>query len=101
MNYLRATMTKGAKGADIERLLSLFTDNITHEHVRFGAKVSGKAQVRKGRLSHLEDYEGGQQETRVELTNLIVGFNFAVVEFREIFKARGKEKIEGRSTEER
>ena len=85
---LKTTMVKGASQKDINHLLNLYTDNVIYEHKRFGAKVSGKKQITEGMLTHLNDYQGTEQNTRFEVINITLGYNIAIVEYWQIFKVK-------------
>jgi ketosteroid isomerase-like protein len=50
-----ASMEHGATPADVERVLAYYADDYIYEHPRFQARVSGKANVRQGMLSHLKE----------------------------------------------
>ncbi len=88
LRTLKTTMVKGAIQKDINHLLNLYTDNVIYEHKRFGAKVSGKKQITEGMLTHLNDYQGTEQNTRFEVINITLGYNIAIVEYRQIFKVK-------------
>ena len=73
---LSATMEEHATAADVDRLLELYADDAVYEHPHAGARVEGKAQMRKGVGSHL----GETRNPKLQVTQIIGGESFAVVE---------------------
>jgi len=60
-----ATLSKGATAADVEKVLALINDDAVVEHPKFGAIVKGKDAIRRGMVSHLEDYTGDRDESGI------------------------------------
>ena len=63
LRTLKTTMVKGAITKRYQSFVASYTDNVIYEHKRFGAKVSGKKQITEGMLTHLNDYQGTEQNT--------------------------------------
>lgn len=60
-----ATLSKGATSADVDRVVALFSDDAVIEHPAFNAVVRGKEAIRRGMVSHLEDYTGTRQDSGI------------------------------------
>ena len=73
---LTATMEEHAAPADVERLLDLYADDAVYEHPHAGARIEGKALMRKGMSSHL----GETRNPKIQITQTLSGDGFAIVE---------------------
>jgi len=73
---LTATMEEHAAPADVERLLDLYADDAVYEHPHAGARIEGKALMRKGMSSHL----GETRAPKIQITQTLSGDGFAIIE---------------------
>lgn len=92
-SYLEArckTLQRGATAHDVERVVRLLSDDIVLQHPRFGAVVDGKEAVRRGLLSHLDDYLGNEKNSGIELLSLMEAPGVVIMKTRTTFLVRDK-----------
>jgi len=85
---LTATMEEHAGPADVERLLALYAADAVYEHPHAGARIEGKALMRKGMSSHL----GETRAPKIQITQTLSGDGFAVVEMTVKLELRQDDK---------
>jgi ketosteroid isomerase-like protein len=73
---LAATMQEHATTADVDRLLDIYADDAVYEHPHAGARIAGKALMRKGMSSHL----GETRNPKSQIPQTITGMDFAIAE---------------------
>ena len=68
VEYVRARctiLTKGATAADVEKVVAFLADDAVVEHPAFNAVVRGKEAIRRGMVSHLDEYTGDARESGI------------------------------------
>ncbi len=90
---LRSTMHGGSTASDVERVLSLYADDVVYEHPRVGMRIEGKADVRQGMLRFLGAYAGGPEDVRFEVADLRSAPGVVVVDLQVSMKTRKDDGI--------
>ncbi len=70
--------------ADVDRLLTLCTDELVYEHARVGAVVRGKSQIRSGFVAHL----GEIRRDRTQVVRSAQGPRFVALEVLRTFEVK-------------
>ncbi|MBX7151129.1 nuclear transport factor 2 family protein [bacterium] len=83
-----ATMQENSTEKDVDKVLSMYSDNFIYEHPKFNAKITGKDKT--GMVKWL----GATRNVRFEIRHLISGFNMAAVEV----ELTGEMKSDGKWT---
>ncbi len=89
MVALAQTMNARATVADIDRVTELLAPDAVYEDAGFGARVSGRDQIRAGLLSHLDDYAGAPEEETLHVDHLQTGPGVVFFDLRLGIKVKG------------
>ena len=80
----QATMLQTSTLADIDTLLSFYTEDVVYEHPRVKMRVEGRARMREG----MSRFLGVTRETKIVTVNQISNVNVVVAEYQVTFKAQ-------------
>ncbi|MCK7598805.1 hypothetical protein M0G74_16140 [Microbulbifer sp. CAU 1566] len=70
---------------DVEKFISLFSDNFIDEHIKFNVTVTKKSELRKGMVAKLEDKV---YFCEVKIDQLMFGRNVAFIKYTEHAKVK-------------
>ena len=84
LDRFEAMQQATATEADVDRLVELFTDDVSYEHAKVGAVVRGKAQLRAGFVAHLGEVRGD----RTRVVRWAKGPRFVALEVQRDFEVK-------------
>ncbi|NUM82360.1 nuclear transport factor 2 family protein [bacterium] len=69
-----ATMQENSSEKDVDKVLSMYTDDFVYEHPKFNAKITGKDK------SGMVKWLGATRNVQFDIRQSITGFNMVAVE---------------------
>ena len=98
--YLRArttTLRGNATSESVDRVIAYYTSDVIYEDPAVHMRVEGADQLRRGMLSHLNDYAGSERDTNILVESIISVGNAVAVKIAESFSVKadaGPKKID-------
>lgn len=89
----RERQVEGATESTVEAALGFLTETVIYEHVRVGARIEGKAALRKGMMGFL----GAVRSPSDEIVSKLSGPVVVVLELRQSFETRRDDRWESQT----